>query len=206
MNARALMRDSLVHSAAPDARRRAPAPGHGGQRERPRRCAIRGTRAPSSRAPPARSVGSSHRQPSRCHRSCAIAGSAGGSTCSISRSTISSRAAKVTEGSLNDVFVAAVIGGLHRYHERHGDCPDSPADDAADQPPPRGRRLRRQSLRARALRRAGHDHRSTRARAGDPHARAPMAGRAGAAADRAARRCARTGCRPRPPPRCSAAC
>jgi WS/DGAT/MGAT family acyltransferase len=35
------------------------------------------------------------------------------------------RTAKRTEGSVNDVFVAAVIGGLHRYHERHGDCPDS---------------------------------------------------------------------------------
>ena len=35
------------------------------------------------------------------------------------------RAAKATEGSVNDVFVASVIGGLHRYHGRHGDCPDS---------------------------------------------------------------------------------
>jgi WS/DGAT/MGAT family acyltransferase len=35
------------------------------------------------------------------------------------------RAAKATEGSVNDVFVAAVLGGLHRYHARHGDCPDS---------------------------------------------------------------------------------
>jgi len=35
------------------------------------------------------------------------------------------RAAKVTEGSINDVFVAAVLGGLSRYHERHGECPDS---------------------------------------------------------------------------------
>jgi WS/DGAT/MGAT family acyltransferase len=35
------------------------------------------------------------------------------------------RAAKATEGSINDVFVAAVVGGLHRYHERHGDCPDA---------------------------------------------------------------------------------
>jgi len=35
------------------------------------------------------------------------------------------RVAKTTEGSVNDVFVASVIGGLHRYHARHGDCPDS---------------------------------------------------------------------------------
>ena len=35
------------------------------------------------------------------------------------------RAGKATEGSVNDVFVASVVGGLHRYHERHGDCPDS---------------------------------------------------------------------------------
>lgn len=30
------------------------------------------------------------------------------------------RAAKAVDGSLNDAFVAAVVGGLHRYHERHG--------------------------------------------------------------------------------------
>jgi WS/DGAT/MGAT family acyltransferase len=30
------------------------------------------------------------------------------------------RTAKVTEGSLNDVFLAAVVGGLRSYHERHG--------------------------------------------------------------------------------------
>jgi diacylglycerol O-acyltransferase / wax synthase len=35
------------------------------------------------------------------------------------------RAAKLTEGSLNDVFVAAILGGLHRYHERHGEYPES---------------------------------------------------------------------------------
>jgi len=34
------------------------------------------------------------------------------------------RAAKATEGSLNDVFVAAILGGLYRYHERHGECPE----------------------------------------------------------------------------------
>jgi WS/DGAT/MGAT family acyltransferase len=35
------------------------------------------------------------------------------------------RTAKRTEGSLNDVFLAAVIGGLRRYHERHGTEIDS---------------------------------------------------------------------------------
>jgi diacylglycerol O-acyltransferase len=35
------------------------------------------------------------------------------------------RAGKATEGSVNDVFVASVVGGLHRYHARHGDCPDA---------------------------------------------------------------------------------
>jgi diacylglycerol O-acyltransferase / wax synthase len=35
------------------------------------------------------------------------------------------RAAKLTEGSINDVFVAGILGGLHRYHERHGEYPDS---------------------------------------------------------------------------------
>ncbi len=33
------------------------------------------------------------------------------------------RAAKAAEGSLNDAFVAAVIGGTSRYHERHGTMP-----------------------------------------------------------------------------------
>jgi WS/DGAT/MGAT family acyltransferase len=35
------------------------------------------------------------------------------------------RAAKLTEGSINDVFVAAILGGLNRYHERHGEYPES---------------------------------------------------------------------------------
>jgi WS/DGAT/MGAT family acyltransferase len=35
------------------------------------------------------------------------------------------RAGKATEGSVNDVFVASVLGGLNRYHERHGDCPEA---------------------------------------------------------------------------------
>jgi WS/DGAT/MGAT family acyltransferase len=35
------------------------------------------------------------------------------------------RAAKETDGSVNDVFVAAVVGGLQRYHARHGDAPDA---------------------------------------------------------------------------------
>jgi len=30
------------------------------------------------------------------------------------------RAAKAVDGSLNDAFVAAVVGGLSRYHDRHG--------------------------------------------------------------------------------------
>ncbi len=33
------------------------------------------------------------------------------------------RAAKAAEGSLNDAFVAAVVGGMQRYHERHGSSP-----------------------------------------------------------------------------------
>jgi WS/DGAT/MGAT family acyltransferase len=33
------------------------------------------------------------------------------------------RSAKATGGSLNDVFVAAVVGGLRCYHERHGAAP-----------------------------------------------------------------------------------
>jgi len=33
------------------------------------------------------------------------------------------RVAKATNASLNDVFVAAVIGGTRRYHERHGSAP-----------------------------------------------------------------------------------
>jgi diacylglycerol O-acyltransferase / wax synthase len=33
------------------------------------------------------------------------------------------RVAKACDGSLNDVFVAAVVGGARRYHERHGAAP-----------------------------------------------------------------------------------
>jgi diacylglycerol O-acyltransferase len=33
------------------------------------------------------------------------------------------RVAKATDGSLNDVFVAAVVGGARRYHEHHGAAP-----------------------------------------------------------------------------------
>ena len=110
------------------------------------------------------------------------------------------RAAKATEGSVNDVFVAAVIGGLHRYHARHGDCPDSlrmtlpinlrrEGDDAGRQP-----------LRTGALRGSGRDRRSARARAG----RAQRSCASGAPN----RRCnspdrspaCSTGCPPRPPP------
>jgi WS/DGAT/MGAT family acyltransferase len=35
------------------------------------------------------------------------------------------RAAKAGEGSLNDAFVAAVIGGIRRYHDRHDAIPDA---------------------------------------------------------------------------------
>jgi WS/DGAT/MGAT family acyltransferase len=35
------------------------------------------------------------------------------------------RTGKSTEGSVNDVFLAAIIGGLNRYHERHGVVIDS---------------------------------------------------------------------------------
>ncbi|HEY3095769.1 MAG TPA: wax ester/triacylglycerol synthase family O-acyltransferase [Acidimicrobiia bacterium] len=35
------------------------------------------------------------------------------------------RAAKAAGGSLNDAFVTAVVGGLERYHDRHGFAPDT---------------------------------------------------------------------------------
>jgi WS/DGAT/MGAT family acyltransferase len=35
------------------------------------------------------------------------------------------RAAKSADCSLNDAFVAAVIGGVRAYHERHGEAPDA---------------------------------------------------------------------------------
>jgi WS/DGAT/MGAT family acyltransferase len=35
------------------------------------------------------------------------------------------RVAKATDGSVNDVFVAAVVGGLRRYHDRHGEVPEA---------------------------------------------------------------------------------
>jgi WS/DGAT/MGAT family acyltransferase len=35
------------------------------------------------------------------------------------------KAGKVGRGTLNDAFVAGVVGGLRRYHERHGTIPDA---------------------------------------------------------------------------------
>ena len=78
------------------------------------------------------------------------------------------RAAKAAEGSLNDAFVAAVIGGIRRYHERHGAAPDAlrmtlpinlrqGGDDAGGQP-----------VRAGPVPGAARDRRSARAHAGDP--------------------------------------
>ena len=67
------------------------------------------------------------------------------------RSTTCSAPRRPTEGSVNDVFVAAVVGGVRRYHERHGDCARRAAHDAADQPAPGRRRRRRQPLRAGAV-------------------------------------------------------
>ena len=99
------------------------------------------------------------------------------------------RTAKATEGSLNDVFVAAVVGGLRRYHERHGDASiESLRMTPADQPPHGRRRQWRQSLRAGALPGAHRDRRSRRARAGDRRTRARLARRTGAADDEHARR------------------
>ena len=68
-----------------------------------------------------------------------------------SASTTSAAPAKSTEGSVNDVFVAAIVGGLNRYHERHGVVTDSLRMTPADQPAHRGRRRGRQPLRAGAL-------------------------------------------------------
>ncbi len=70
-----------------------------------------------------RSRARSRPQRARCRRSCWVGVSAGGSRCSTFRSTTCSRVAKATDASLNDVFVAAVIGGVRRYHERHGAAP-----------------------------------------------------------------------------------
>ena len=85
------------------------------------------------------------------------------------------RAAKATEGSVNDVFVASVIGGLHRYHERHGDCPDSLRMTLPINLRREGDDTARQPLRARALRGAGRDHRS-RTSACRPSARSCSSG------------------------------
>ena len=30
------------------------------------------------------------------------------------------KAAKIADGTVNDAYLAAIAGGLHRYHERHG--------------------------------------------------------------------------------------
>ena len=158
MDARALMRESLVHSARRMLGVARRLPGTVVTR-RPRRCAIRCTRAASSRAPPARSAGSSHRPRSRCRRSCAIAGSAGVSTCSTSRSTTSAGRPKPPKAASTTCSSPRSSGGLYRYHERHGDCPDSLRMTLPINLRREGDDSGRQSLRARALRGAGDDRR-----------------------------------------------
>lgn len=56
------------------------------------------------------------------------------------------RAAKATDGTVNDVFVAAVLGGLQRYHARHGVTVDAlrmtlPINLRTDQDAPAGNRF-----------------------------------------------------------------
>ena len=89
-------------------------------------------------------------------------------------------AAKAADGKLNDAFVAAVAGGLHRYHEHLG----APVDQLRMTMPINVRteetdRSGRQPVRARPLRRADRDHRSDRAHGRHPHARRRAARRAG---------------------------
>ena len=62
----------------------------------------------------------SRRRRRRCRRSCATAGSAAASRLFDVSLDDLRRAGKAARGSLNDVFVAAVVGGLQRYHDRHG--------------------------------------------------------------------------------------
>ena len=72
------------------------------------------------------------------------------------------RAAKTVGGSLNDSFVAAVLGGMQRYHEFHGATVDDlrmvmPINLRAD-----GCRARRQPLHPGALPRPADDQGSRR--------------------------------------------
>ena len=168
MDARALMRESLVHSSRRIARRRPPPAGTGGARRArdDARSGARGQRA--RRAPRARSVGSSHR---RMEPMSPVMRDRGlGRRLDVFDLPLDDlrRAAKATEGSLNDVFVAAILGGLHRYHERHGECPDSLRMTLPINLRREGDDVGRQPLRTRALRGAGNDRRSPRAGAGGP--------------------------------------
>ena len=72
------------------------------------------------------------------------------------------RAAKTVGGSLNDSFIAAVLGGMQRYHEFHGVDVRRAAHGHADQPARRRRRARRQPLHTGPVPRPADDQGSRR--------------------------------------------
>lgn len=82
-------------------------------------------------------------------------------------------AASAAGGTVNDAFLAAVTGGLARYHARHGTTVDELRGDAADQHPHRGRPDRRQPHHVDALHRPGG---GGRPRAAAPVGRRPLPG------------------------------
>ena len=54
------------------------------------------------------------------------------------------KAAKAADGKMNDAYIAGTLGGLHRYHERHGYDVAATAHQHAGQPPGGNRQGRRQ--------------------------------------------------------------
>ena len=131
----ALVRDSLTHTTPPRARHHAPRPGHASRRRRSRRCAIPvGAATNVACHTCARSAGCSRRR--TAPMSPVMRDRGLGRRLAMFDVGLDDlrRTGKATEGSLNDVFLAAVIGGLRRYHERHGAVVDVAAHDPADQP------------------------------------------------------------------------
>ena len=89
-------------------------------------------------------------------------------------------AGKEAGGSVNDAFLASLVGGLRRYHADAGLTPGDAADRVPGQPAPRRRPARRQPLRRRPDRRPGRRRGPARPHPDDPRARARGPRRAGA--------------------------
>ena len=165
----------LAHQLARDAQRAAGTAGRAARRRslralaRPGRDGARRAAARRLAAP-----GRSARAGPRARRCCAGAACRGASARSTSSSRELRGASKAVGASLNDAFLAALLGAFRRYHEELGPADRADADRGPDLRARRGRHRRRQPHRRGMAGGAGGDR-----------------GPGGARCRRSARRCAR---------------